>query len=242
MTILVGTQSNGQGHETSFPQIAADLLGLPVESFRYVQADTRRVPKGAGHGGARSLHQGGSALVSAIEALLAKARVVAAHLLQMSEHDLSFGEGAFFTSGDGRRVSLGAVAEAVADPEQAAPGSETSLHGEADNPLDLVTFPNGCHVAEIEIDPETGRLRLERYVAVDDYGTLINPMLTIGQVQGGLAQGIGQALHERTVYEAGSGQLLTASFMDYGLPRAADLPDFDIQFNPVPEHIQPAGG
>ena len=241
VTILVGTQSNGQGHETSFPQIAADRLGLPVETFRYVQADTRRIPKGAGHGGARSLHQGGSALVAAIDAMLAKARPIAARLLQTSAADLSFADGAFATSQDGRRITLLAVAEAAQDPEQVPVGHEAALHGEADNPLDLVTFPNGCHVAEVEIDPETGQVVLERYVAVDDYGTLINPMLTIGQVQGGLAQGIGQAILERTVYEADSGQLLTASFMDYGLPRAADLPDFDIQFHPVPSRSNPLG-
>ncbi|WP_375458948.1 xanthine dehydrogenase family protein molybdopterin-binding subunit [uncultured Enterovirga sp.] len=237
VTILLGTQSNGQGHETSFPQIAADRLGLPVERFRYVQADTRKIPKGAGHGGARSLHQGGSALVSA---MVATARSAAAQLLQTSGEGLSFAKGRFTTS-DGRSVSLATVAEAAADPEQLSEGDGVGLGGEADNPLDLVTFPNGCHVAEVEIDPETGDIVLARYVAVDDYGTLINPVLTIGQVQGGLAQGIGQAIHERTVYEAGSGQLLTASFMDYGLPRAADLPNFDIRFNPVASASNPLG-
>jgi carbon-monoxide dehydrogenase large subunit len=241
VALIVGTQSNGQGHETSFPQIASDLLGLPVESFRYIQADTRRVRKGAGHGGARSLHQGGTAMVKAIEAMLAKARPIAAQLLQASPAELTFEGGAFAAPGEGRSVSIGAVAEAARDPEQLPAGLEPGLFGEVDNPLDLVTFPNGCHVAEVEIDPETGHLTLARYVAVDDYGTLVNPMLTEGQVQGGLAQGIGQAAFERTVYEAGSGQLVTASLMDYQLPRAADLPDIEVRFNPVPSAANPLG-
>ena len=234
VALLVGTQSNGQGHETTFPQVAADLLGLPVERFRYVQADTRRIRRGAGHGGARSLHQGGAALVKAIEAMLDKARPIAAQLLQASPEALSFENGVFRGEGD-RSVSLAAVAEAAREAGQ------EGLFGEVDNPLDLVTFPNGCQVAEVEIDPETGHLTLERYVAVDDYGTLINPLLTEGQVQGGLAQGIGQALHERTFYDPATGQLLTASLMDYGLPRAADLPDIEVRFNPVPSAANPLG-
>jgi carbon-monoxide dehydrogenase large subunit len=241
VALLVGTQSNGQGHETSFPQIAADLLGLPVESFRYVQADTRRVRKGAGHGGARSLHQGGTALVRAIERLLDKARVIAAQLLQASPDELTFAAGNFQAPGEGRSVSVGSVAEAARDPDQLPPGLEPGLFGEVDNPLEAVTFPNGCHVAEVEIDPETGHLAILRYLAVDDYGTLINPMLTEGQVQGGLAQGIGQAAFERVVYDAQSGQLVTASLMDYQLPRAGDLPPIEVRFNPVPSAANPLG-
>ncbi|NNM73364.1 xanthine dehydrogenase family protein molybdopterin-binding subunit [Enterovirga aerilata] len=241
VTLLVGTQSNGQGHETSFPQIAADLLGLPVESFRYVQADTRRVRKGSGHGGARSLHQGGTAMVRAIEALLDRARLIAAQLLQASPEELRFEGGSFAASGEGRSVAIGSVAAAARDPEQLPPGFEPGLFGEVDNPLDLVTYPNGCHVAEVEIDRETGELSILRYVAVDDYGTLVNPMLTEGQVQGGLVQGIGQAAFERVVYDGRSGQLLTASLMDYQLPRAADLPPLEVLFNPVPSRANPLG-
>lgn len=239
--LLLGTQSNGQGHETSFPQVASDLMGLPVEQFRYVQADTRDVLVGRGHGGARSLHQGGAALVKAIDAVLAKANAVAAHLLQAVPSDLVFADGFFSAPGEGRRIHLLAVAEAARDPEQIPAGLEPGLDGSVDNPLDLVTFPNGCHVAEVEIDRETGQLTLVRYTAVDDFGTLINPLLTEGQIHGGVAQGIGQAVHEYTVYEAGSGQMITASFMDYALPRAADLPDFDIIFNPVASDANPLG-
>jgi carbon-monoxide dehydrogenase large subunit len=224
--LAVGTQSNGQGHETSFPQIAADLLGLPVEAFRLVQADTRVVARGHGHGGARSLHMGGEALVRAIDAVLAKAKPLAAQLLQGAERDLTFADGRFGTA-DGRGVGLLDVAAAARD-------AYAPIDAEVDSDLDLVTFPNGCQVAEVEIDPETGLVRLIRYTAVDDYGRLINPMLTIGQVQGGLAQGIGQALLEEVAFDQETAQILTASLMDYGLPRAEDLPALDVICLEVP--------
>jgi carbon-monoxide dehydrogenase large subunit len=227
VALALGTQSNGQGHETSFPQIAADLLGLPVERFRLVQADTRSVARGHGHGGARSLHMGGEALVRAIDAVLAKARPVAAQLLQCREADLGFAEGRFSLPGDARGVGLMEVARAARD-------AGTPIDAEVDSDLDLVTFPNGCQVAEVEIDPETGQVRLDRYTAVDDYGRLVNPMLTIGQVQGGLAQGIGQALFEEVAFDPDSGQVLTASLMDYCLPRAQDLPPLDVTCLEVP--------
>jgi carbon-monoxide dehydrogenase large subunit len=243
VAIVSGTQSNGQGHETSFPQIAADLLGLPVERFKLVQADTDLVPMGGGHGGARSLHLGGAALVKAIEQVIAKGREVAAQLLQCKPSDLTFAAGRFAMSDspDGRGIDLLSVAAAAKDPALGHAGKQASLDSYVDNPLDLFTFPNGCHIAEVEIDEQTGALRLERYTAVDDFGRLVNPLLTEGQVQGGVAQGIGQALHEHVVYEEGSGQLLSASLMDYGLPRAGDLPSFDIGFNEVLTKANPLG-
>jgi carbon-monoxide dehydrogenase large subunit len=189
----------------------------------------------------RSLHQGGTAMVRAIEVLLGKARLIAGQLLQAAPNEITFDNGTFSAPGEGRSVSILAVAEAAQDPEQLPPGLEPALFGEVDNPLDAVTFPNGCHVAEVEIDPETGHLVLLSYIAVDDYGTLINPMLTEGQVQGGLAQGIGQAAFERVVYDEDSGQLVTASLMDYQLPRAADLPAIEVRFNPVPSAANPLG-
>ncbi|BDG74446.1 carbon monoxide dehydrogenase [Roseomonas fluvialis] len=226
VALAVGTQSNGQGHETSFPQVAADLLGLPIEVFRLVQADTRDVARGHGHGGARSLHMGGEAMVRAIDAMLGKARALAAQLLQAPEASLRFAEGRFCLADDpaGRGVGL-------LDLAREAPGA---LDAEVDSDLDLVTFPNGCQVAEVEVDPETGQVHLLRYTAVDDYGRLLNPMLTIGQVQGGLAQGIGQAMLEEIVHDPESGQILTASLMDYCLPRATDLPPLDITCIEVP--------
>jgi carbon-monoxide dehydrogenase large subunit len=243
VALVSGTQSNGQGHETSFPQIAADLLGLPIECFKLVQADTGLVPSGNGHGGARSLHLGGAALVKAIELVISKGRPVAAQLLQCKPAEVAFDTGRYAVAGakDGRCVDLLTVAAAARDKAFAQEGREASLDTHVDNKLDLFTFPNGCHVAEVEIDPETGAVSLLRYTAVDDLGRLVNPLLAEGQMQGGVAQGIGQAVHEHVVYEEDSAQLLSASFMDYGLPRADDLPLFDITFNEVPTKANPLG-
>ena len=226
VAIHLGTQSNGQGHETSFPQVAADWLGVPIERVDYVQADTRTVRDGQGHGGARSLHMGGTALVGAMQAALAKAHPIAARLLQAPEVAW---RGGVFVAGE-RSVGLLEVA-------REEPGALDSYHWTTE---DRITFPNGCHVAEVEVDPETGIVRLLRYTAVDDYGAVVNPLLLEGQVQGGLAQGIGQALTERCVYDP-AGQLLSGSFMDYALPRAADLPAFDLQFIGAPTAANPLG-
>ena len=231
VTVAVGTESNGQGHETAFAQIAAERLGLPIEAIRYVQADTRAVKSGAGHGGARSMHMGGAAVVKAIDAALARARTTAARLLQASEAELVLDGGAFCVRGSERRIELLSIAR-----EGGAALGEHVM-----NMTDVFTFPSGCHVAEIEVDPETGAAILVRYTAVDDYGRLINPMLTEGQVQGGVAQGIGQALLEHTVYDPESGQLLSGSFTDYALPRADDLPAFDIALIERPTRANPLG-
>jgi carbon-monoxide dehydrogenase large subunit len=227
VALLVGTQSNGQGHETSYPQIAADLFGLPLDAFRYIQADTAEIPEGNGHGGARSMHQGGAALFSAAQQVIQKGKAVAARLLQAEPEQIAFANGSY--TADNGSVDLLSVAR------------DTSLDTYVWNLLDIITIPNGCHVAEVEIDPETGDLTLDRYTAVDDYGNLINPLLTIGQVQGGLAQGIGQALHEHTVYDPDSGQMLSASFMDYPIPRAADLPDLNVTLTGIPTAANPLG-
>ncbi|MCC7426303.1 MAG: xanthine dehydrogenase family protein [Alphaproteobacteria bacterium] len=227
VTLAVGTQSNGQGHETAYPQIAADLLGLPVARMRFRQGDTTLLPGGGGHGGARSMHLGGSALVEAVEGLIERGRQIAAHLLQASVADIGFAAGRYSLRGSDRGMDIDAVAEAARDPANLPDGAKPGLSFQANYISDLYTFPNGCHVAEVEIDPETGATRLDRYLLVDDYGTLVNPMLTLGQVHGGLAQGIGQALLEHVVFDPESGQLLSGSFMDYALPRADDLPRFD---------------
>jgi carbon-monoxide dehydrogenase large subunit len=225
--LRVGTQSNGQGHETTYPQIAADLLGLPPESFRYIQADTAKVRAGNGHGGARSMHMGGAAMASAVDQVIAKGKDAAAILLQAKAEDVRFEDGRFVV--EDRSIGLLDLAR------------EAALDTYVWNLLDLITFPNGCHVAEVEVDPETGLVRLDRYHGVDDYGTLINPLLTLGQVHGGLAQGIGQALLEHTVYDPESGQLLSGSLMDYTLPKAADLPDLTITLSGAPTAANPLG-
>ena len=241
VSLLVGTQSNGQGHETSYPQIAADLLGLPIETFRLVQADTDEVPRGNGHGGARSMHQGGFALHRAAEMVIAKGRTVAAGLLQADATELAFDEGRFSVPGSGRAIGLLDVARAAGDPANLPDGVAPGLGAYAWNECDLITFPCGTHVAEVEIDAETGAVILLRYFAVDDYGRVINPLLTAGQVQGGVAQGIGQAMLEHTVYDPSSGQLLSGSLLDYALPRADDLPDLDITLDGLPTAANPLG-
>ncbi len=225
--LRVGTQSNGQGHETTYPQIAADLLGLPPETFRYIQADTEKVRAGNGHGGARSMHMGGAAMFRAAREVIAKGTAAAALLLQAKPEEVRFDTG-HFIAGD-RTITLLDVAR------------ESSLDTYVWNLLDVITFPNGCHIAEVEVDPETGLVTLDRYYGVDDYGTLINPMLTLGQVHGGLAQGIGQAMLENTVYDPDSGQLLSGSLMDYALPKAADLPDLNITLTGTPTNANPLG-
>jgi carbon-monoxide dehydrogenase large subunit len=243
--VAVGTESNGQGHETAFAQIAADRLGVPIEAVRYVQADTGQVKSGAGHGGARSMHMGGGAVVKAIDATLAKARALAAHLLQASEGELVFADGRFAVQGSDRAIALPTLARSAEDPANLPDGMTPDPAGglgvHVMNMTDVFTFPSGCHVAEVEVDPETGAVALVRYTAVDDYGRLINPLLTAGQVQGGVTQGIGQAMVEHTVYDAASGQLLSGSLMDYALPRADDLPAFDIELIERPTAANPLG-
>ena len=242
VTIAVGTESNGQGHETAFAQIAADRLGLPIETFRYVQADTRAVKSGAGHGGARSMHMGGAALVKAIDAALAKARRLAAHLLAGVGRRTRLSPTAAFPCAEATAASSSlSLAKSATDRANLPDGMTPGLGEHVMNMTDVFTFPSGCHVAEVEIDPETGAALCVRYTAVDDYGRLINPMLTEGQVQGGVTQGIGQAMLEHTVYDPSSGQLLSGSFMDYALPRADDLPSFDIELVERPTAGQSAG-
>jgi carbon-monoxide dehydrogenase large subunit len=199
------------------------------------------VERGAGHGGARSMHQGGSALVKAAQMVIEKGRRIAAGLLQTDSAEIVFTEGRFFVPGTKREIDLLAVARAAADPANLPEGVAPGLGSCVYNMLDVFTFPNGCHIAEVEIDPETGIVTLERYTAVDDYGRLINPLLVKGQVQGGVAQGIGQALLEHTVYDPGSGQLVSGSLTDYALPRADDLPPFDITLAELPTSANPLG-
>ncbi len=236
--MAVGTQSNGQGHETSFAQVLSEQFRLPVEAFRLVQGDTALVPTGGGHGGARSLHMGGGALVLAAQAMIEAAKPAAAQLLQAEPEVVSFADGQFRVSakpGAAREVGLAAVARHVADTT----GRALASHGA--HRAAPITFPNGAQMAEVEIDPETGAVDLLRYVAVDDYGRLINPLLTEAQLHGGLAQGIGQALMEEARYDPESGQILSATFMDYAVPRAMDLPFFDITMAEVPTAANPLG-
>jgi carbon-monoxide dehydrogenase large subunit len=187
------------------------------------------------------MHQGGAALVRAAEAAIERGRIIAAGLLQADMADVAYSAGRFIVPGTEREIDLLAVARAAIDPANLPEGMAPSLDSYFFNQSDAFTFPNGCHIAEVEIDPETGAVALERYTVVDDYGRLINPMLTKGQVQGGIAQGIGQALFEHTVYDRASGQLLSGSLMDYALPRAGDLPPFDVTLAELPTAANPLG-
>ncbi len=240
-TIVAGTHSHGQGHATTYAQLLHEWLGVPFESIRFVQGDTDAVPFGRGTFAARSSMVGGAALKAASAAIIAKAKTMAAALLEAAEADLDFAAGAFTVIGTDRRIALTEVAKAFyragGITDQLGVGLEASGTYGSDPP----NHPNGCHVCEVEIDPETGVATVARYVVVDDAGTLINPLICEGQVHGGLAQGIGQALREEIVYDRQSGQLLSGSFMDYGMPRAEDFPSFEVAFEPVPCRTNPLG-
>jgi carbon-monoxide dehydrogenase large subunit len=187
------------------------------------------------------MHMGGTALYQAAEMVIDKGRALAAHLLQAEPAAVTFATGRFSVDDGGRGIDLLVLAQAATDPANLPEGMTPGLDANAFNPSDVIVFPSGAHAAEVEIDPETGRTTLERYIAVDDYGRLINPMITTGQVHGGLAQGIGQAMLEHTVYDPDSGQMLSGSLMDYALPRADDLPAFEITLAELPTASNPLG-
>ena len=242
VVVLVGTQSGGHGHETAYAQIAADGLGVPFETIRVHQGDTDRVPFGTGTGGSRSIPIGGAAVAATATAVVAKGKAIAAHLLQAADTDIEFSEGRFSVAGDGRSLTIHEVAAAARDPENLPePDMEPGLSARARHDAQVQTFPNGCHVCEVEIDPDTGATDIMRYVVVDDFGNMINPLLVGGQIHGGVAQGVGQALLEGVVYDGDSGQLLNASFMDYAMPRADDVPAIEVTYSPVPCTTNPLG-
>jgi carbon-monoxide dehydrogenase large subunit len=229
IALKAGTHSNGQGHETTYAQIASDALGLPLERFRFRQGDTDDLDSGGGHGGARSMHQGGTALLMAAEGLIENARRLAARLLQAGVDGVQYDAGMLRVAATGQEISLDEVARASYQAgDDVAPG----LTHQATHLCDRYTFPNGCHLAEVEIDPDTGAVKLDRYVIFDDYGRLLDPRLTLGQVHGGVAQGIGQALLEQALFDPETGQILSGSLMDYALPRADDLPAFEGELTP----------
>jgi aerobic carbon-monoxide dehydrogenase large subunit len=240
-TLLMGTKSQGQGHETTFKQILHERLGLEPETVRYIDGDTDRVAFGTGTMGSRSTVVGGSALWLAADKVIAKGRKIAAHLLEAAPADLQFTEGRFRVAGTDRAVSITQVARAAFQPAQLPPGVEPGLYETGTFVPTQDTWPNGCHVCEVEIDPDTGAVQIVGYVVVDDVGTVVNPLTLEGQIHGGVAQGVGQALMEQVVYDAESGQLLTASFMDYAMPRADTLPELVIGSNPVPTGLNPLG-
>ena len=245
ITLISGTLDYGQGHNSAFAQIAADRLGLPFDDIDLVQGDSDQLIAGGGTGGSRSIMSSGKALVEAAAEVIELGKTLAAHHLETAPADIVFvrngeGLGTFRVKGTDREITLLDLAATTREssplPSDLPPSLDVALIAEAPPSA----FPNGCHVVEVEIDPGTGVVSLERYVALDDFGNLINPMLAEGQVHGGVVQGIGQALMEHTVYD-GRGQLISGSFMDYTLPRARDLPMIDVDFHPVPATSNPLG-
>ncbi|MBU6506013.1 MAG: xanthine dehydrogenase family protein molybdopterin-binding subunit [Alphaproteobacteria bacterium] len=230
ITVFTGTHSHGQGHETTFAQVVAERLGIPVDQVQVAHGDTAQTPFGMGTYGSRSLPVGGSALVKALDKIEAKGKKIAAHLLEAAEADIEFQNGKFTVAGTDKSKSFGEIALAAYIPhnyplETLEPGLDETAYYDPKN----FTFPSGAHIAEVEIDPDTGTVELVNMTAADDFGRIVNPMIVEGQVHGGLAQGIGQALFEECRYDSESGQLVTGSFMDYRMPRAGDLPSFAVE-------------
>ena len=239
--VLMGTKNQGQGHETMYKQIVNDRLGLDPHEVQFIDGDTDRVAFGIGTMGSRSTVIGGSALTVAAGKILVKARKIAAHLLEAAEADLEFKDGFFGVAGTDKGVTIKAVAMAAFQPARLPPGLEPGLYETGTFTPKQDTYPNGCHVCEVEIDPETGAVAVLRYAVSDDVGTVMNPIGLKGQIHGGVAQGLGQALMEQVVYDPDSGQLLSGSFMDYAMPRADTTCDIKIVSNPVPTSLNPLG-
>ena len=240
-TLLMGSKNQGQNHETTFKQILHERLGLDPNEVRYIDGDTDRVAWGMGTMGSRSTVIGGTALWVAADKVIAKGKKIAAKLLEAAEGDIVFADARFAVTGTDRAVTLREVARAAFQPAQLPPGVEPGLYETGTFSPKQDTWPNGCHVCEVEVDPETGATTLDSYVIVDDVGTVINPVTLKGQIHGGVAQGVGQALLEQVVYDRESGQLLTASFMEYAMPRADTFCDIHIESNPVPTKLNPMG-
>ena len=242
VSVAVGTQSNGQGHETAYAQLVNDRLGVPFEKIRIVQGDTAKLKWGGGTGGSRSLTAEGMAISDASDLVIERGKMFAGQEFEAAVADIDFqrSDGTFRVKGTDRAIGILELAAKVRGKAPSRPAAPHGLDAEAMAKIDAWTFPNGCHVAEVEVDPDTGTTRIVNYVAVDDFGVVINPMLVAGQVHGGVVQGLGQALMEHAVYDD-SGQLLTGSFMDYAMPHAADMPSFHVSTVEVPCKNNPMG-
>jgi aerobic carbon-monoxide dehydrogenase large subunit len=234
LTILSGAVTQGQGHETIFKQLVADRFGMDPKEIQYVQGDTDAVFYGEGTGGSRTAATGGGAMLMAAEKIEVKATALAAHLLEVEPDDIELKEGIFTSRKTNRSLTMKEVAKAASNYDDLPEGFEPGLTATAVYHLKQANFPNGCHVCELEIDEETGEVQILRYSVVDDVGFVLNPLLLKGQIQGGIAQGVGQMLMEDIRYEPGSGQLLTGSFMDYAMPHADNLSAIEVKSNPVP--------
>ena len=240
-TLFVGTISHGQGHETVYKQIVCQTLGMDPATLRVEEGDSDALSIGGGTGGSRSATLGGSAVLRAAEKIVEQARPIAAHLLEAPEADLEFVGGVFRVAGTDRSVQLVDIARTAYLPAKLPADAEPGLEAGAGYVARVENFPNGCHVCEVEIDPDTGDIGIVDYSVVDDVGTVLNPLLLKGQIHGGVAQGLGQAVMERIVFDRGSGQNLSGSFMDYAMPRADDMCGFKVEACPVPTATNPLG-
>jgi carbon-monoxide dehydrogenase large subunit len=242
VTVFTGSHSHGQGHETTFAQVVAAKLGIPVDSVEIVHGDTGRVLFGMGTYGSRSLAVGGTAIVKAVDKIIAKGKKIAAHLLEAADTDIEFENGEFKVAGTDKKVPWGSVTLTAYVPhnfplDKLEPGLNENAFYDPTN----FTYPAGSYICEVEVDPETGKVKIESFVTVDDFGNIVNPMIVEGQVQGGVAQGLGQAMMEACVYDVESGQLLTGSYMDYAMPRAADVPKVKLATTSTPCSHNPLG-
>jgi carbon-monoxide dehydrogenase large subunit len=239
-TLLAGSVTQGQGHETIFKQIMCDRLGLDPQEVHYIQGDTDQVFVGEGTGGSRSATIGGSAVALAAERITAKAKGIAAHVLELDADEINFTDGVFSSPKTNRTLTIKEVAREAMEPTSLPKGIDVGLIATATYTAPVQNFPNGCHICELEIDEDTGEVEIVRYSVVDDVGTVINPLLLKGQIVGGVAQGVGQILME-DIHFSEEGQNLTASFMDYAMPRATDISAVDVKSNPVPTRTNPLG-
>jgi aerobic carbon-monoxide dehydrogenase large subunit len=241
VTLITGTLDYGQGHAAPFAQVLSDRLGIPFEKIRLIQGDSDELVFGGGTGGSRSITATGTAIVEASDAVIERGKKLAGFVLEAAETDIEFSAGHFVIAGTDRAIGLlelaGQIRQGLKLPQELP---QTLDVKQTTKEVIASTFPNGCHVAEVEIDPETGEIDVVKYAAVNDFGTIVNPLTVEGQMHGGIVQGIGQALMERTVYDA-EGQLLSGSYMDYALPRAPDVPLFATASHPVPAKSNPLG-
>jgi len=242
VTVFTGSHSHGQGHETTFAQVVADRLGMPIENVDIVHGDTSKILFGMGTYGSRSIAVGGTAIVKALDKVIAKGKKIAAHLMEAAETDVEYDRGVYTVKGTDKKKMFGEVAFAAYVPhnyphDKLEPGLNENAFYDPSN----FTFPAGTYVCEVEVDPETGVVKIEKFTAVDDFGKIINPMIVEGQVHGGLTQGIGQALTECCRYDGATGQLLTGSFMDYCIPRATDVPSYQVDTRETPCTHNPLG-
>ena len=241
VSLSAGTGASGQGHETTYAQLLGESLGIPFEAVELIEGDSDDLPAGGGTGGSRSTYMVALAIEDGAAKVIEKGTRVAASLLEAAPADIRFADGSFAIAGTDRAIDIMTLALQAIDPANLPQGMEPGLDADGATETFDGTFPNGCHICEVEVDPETGALEIVAYAAVNDFGRVVNPVLVDGQVHGGVAQGLGQAVFENCVYDAESGQLLTGSFMDYCLPRADDLPDFALATNGVPTSQNPLG-